>query len=245
VARTVRHSSFHSRSTGLTPAVLQSLVRPKTDDNSERAVMSAQFLLTDAEWRKITAVCGNLPNDARPWISSFISAYRCIRQYKQLEWRYDEAGRLAGKTAELIKRIERYCDDATMPESIRPAWRTKVEGLDELVNVLTRWTERFEQTEKVGKLELKASGDAVRTLIKCLGMIMELDRSKEQQRVIATVLEIADPGMKKKVGWQIRTVIEEWRRQQEEHGSEDEYFKNVERDPRFQEAVKRLIPDLE
>jgi hypothetical protein len=225
---------------------LQSLLRPKTDGkdiNSERAVMSAQFLLTDAEWTRITAVYGNLPNHARPWISSFISAYRRLREYNKLEWRYDEAPRLAGKTAELIKRIERYRDDARVPESIRPAWQAKVEGLDELVDVLTPWTERFEQTEKVGKLELKVSRDAVRTLIQYLGMIMKIDRSKELQRLIATVLEIADPGIKKKkFGWQIRTAIEEWRQRA---NSNDEFFTNLEQDPRFQESIKRLIPDLE
>jgi hypothetical protein len=205
--------------------------------------MSAEVLLTDAEWTRITAVCPNLPNDARPWISSFISAYRRLLEYKKLEWRYDEAARLARKTGELIKRIERYRNDESVPEFLHPAWQGKIEGLNDLVDVLTLWTERFQQTEKRGKLELKASRDAVRTFIHYLGLIMKLDRSKEVERLVATVLEIADPGMKKKdVGWQIRTAIEECRRPAM---SNDEFFTNFERDPRFQESIKRLIPDLE
>jgi hypothetical protein len=79
--------------------------------------MSAEVLLTDAEWQRITAVCRNLTNDVRPLISSFISTYRRLPEYKKLEWRYDEAGTLARKTAELIKRIERYRNDASVPES--------------------------------------------------------------------------------------------------------------------------------
>ena len=69
-----------------------------------------------------------------------------------------------------------------MPESLRPAWQEKVEGLDNLVDVLTLWTERFQEMEKRGKLELKASRDAVRTLIQYLRMILgELDRSKARR----------------------------------------------------------------
>ena len=207
--------------------------------------MSAQFLLTDAEWTRITAVYGNLPNHARPWISSFISAYRRLREYNKLEWRYDEAPRLAGKTAELIKRIERYHDDARVPESIRPAWQAKVEGLDELVDVLTPWTERFEQTEKVGKLELKVSRDAVRTLIQYLGMIMKIDRSKELQQLIATVLEIADPGIKKKVGWRIRIAIEKRRQQQEELARQNDLGMSDDELFRVKKSLNQLLSDRE
>ena len=83
----------------------------------------------------------------------------------------------------------------------------------------------------------------MRTLTKYLGMIMELDRSKEVEQLVATVLGIADPGMKKKkFGWQIRTAIEEWRRRA---NSNDEFFTNLEQDPRFRKSIKRLIPDLE
>jgi hypothetical protein len=212
--------------------------------------MSAEILLPDAEWERITAVCRNLPNDARPLISTFISVYRNLLEYKNWERRYDEAATLARKSAELLKRIEQY-RNANVPESLLPAWHKNVEGLDELVDVLTHWTERFQETEKRGKVELKVSRDAVRTLIHYLGMIVgELDRSNEVEKLVATVLEIADPGMKKKdkkknIRWQIRRAIEEWRQLQQEHGSDDEYFKNLERDPRFQESIKRLIPDLE
>jgi hypothetical protein len=55
--------------------------------------MSAE--VTDAEWKRITAACRNLTNDARPSISSFISVYRRLPEYKKLEWRYDEAAKLA------------------------------------------------------------------------------------------------------------------------------------------------------
>jgi hypothetical protein len=210
--------------------------------------MSAEVLLTDAEWMRITAVCRNLPNDARPLISSIISTYRRLPEYKKLEWRYDEAEKLAGKTAELIKRIERYRNDASVPESLRPAWQEKVEGLDNLVDVLTLWTERFQEMEKRGKLELKASRDAVRTLIQYLRMILgELDRSKDVERLVATVLEIADPGMKNKyIGWQIRRAIEEWRLPQQGLAmSNDEFFTNLDRDPRVQESINQLITNPE
>jgi hypothetical protein len=164
--------------------------------------MSAE--VTDAEWKRITAACRNLTNDARPSISSFISVYRRLPEYKKLEWRYDEAAKLARKTAELIKRIERYRNDASVPESLRPQWQNGVEGLDKLVDVLTLWTGRFQETAKRGKFELEVSRDGVRTLIHYLRMILELflgrelDRSKEVERFVAKVLEIADPGMKKK-----------------------------------------------
>jgi hypothetical protein len=93
--------------------------------------------------------------------------------------------------------------------SLRPAWQKNVEGLDKLIDVLTLWKERFQEMQKIGKL--KVSRDAVRTLIQYLRLILgELDRSKEVERLVATVLEIADTGTKKKnIGWQIRTAIEE------------------------------------
>lgn len=206
--------------------------------------MSAEVLLTDDEWGRITAVCPGMPNDARPFITSFISVYRRLPEYKQLKSRYDEAARLAQKTVELTERVERYRNDVSVPESLRPAWQKKVEGIDELVSVLTLWTERFQKTAKTGKVELKVSRDAVQTLIGYLRLILgrELDRSKEVERLIATVLEIADPDMKKKnIGWQIRRAIDEWR--QRHPGPEDE-LENVDH-PRLQEAMKRLIPDLE
>jgi hypothetical protein len=56
--------------------------------------------------------------------------------------------------------------------------KKKVEGLDKLVDLLTLWTERLQETERRGKLELKVSRDAVRTLIQYLGMILKVDRSK-------------------------------------------------------------------
>ena len=207
--------------------------------------MSAEGPLTDAEWKRITAACPNLPDDARPFMSSIISTYRRLPEYKKLESRYEEAATLARKAAELIERIERYRNDASVPESLRPAWQKKVEGLDKLIDVLTLSKERFQETEKIGKLELKVSRDAVRTLIQYLRLILgELDRSKEVERLVATVLEIADPGKKKKnIGWQIRTAIEAWRQLQQV--SNDEFFTNLEQDPRFQESIKRLIPDLE
>lgn len=214
------------------------------DINSERAVMSAEGPLTDAEWTRIAAACQNLPDDARPFMSSIISTYRRLPEYKKLESRYEEAATLARKAAELIERIERYRNDASVPESLRPEWQEKVEGLDKLVDDLTLWTKRFQETEKKGKLELRVSRDAVLTLIQYLRLILgELDRSKEVERLVATVLEIADPGKKKKIGWQIRRAIEEWRRLEASHY--DETLTNLSNDPRVQESLKRLIPDLE
>ena len=133
-----------------------------------------------------------------------------------------------------------------MPESLPTAWQKTVEGLDELVDVLALWTKRFHETEKRGRVELKVSRDAVQTLIRYLSMIMgKLDRSKEVEQLVATVLKIADPGNKKIIGWQIRRAIEEWRLLQQGLGMDDEFFTNFERDPHFQESLKRLIPDLE
>lgn len=215
--------------------------------------MSAEVLLTDAEWVRITAVCPGMPNDARPLISSFISVYRDLLEYESWERRYDEAAKLAQKSAELIKRVEQY-RNVDVPKSLLPAWHKSVEGLDELVDVLTHWTERFQETEKRGKVELKVSRNALRTLIQYLCMIVgKLDRSKEVQQFVATMLEIADPDMKKKdknkkknIAWQIRRAIEEWHLMQQGLGmSDDEYFKNLECDPRFQELIKQLIPDLD
>jgi hypothetical protein len=163
---------------------------------SERAVMSAEVLLNDTEWEQITAVCPGMPNDARPLISSFISVYRDLLEYKSWERRYDEAAKLARKSAELIERIEQY-RNVDVPETLLPAWHKSVEGLDELVDVLTHWTGRFQETEKRGRVELKVSRDAVQTLIQYLRMIVgKLDRSNEVEQLVATVLEIADPGMK-------------------------------------------------
>jgi hypothetical protein len=208
--------------------------------------MSAEVLLTDDDWERVIAVCPGMPNDARPLISSFIAVYRRLPEYKKLEWRYDEASRLARKTAELIRRIEQYRRDASVPESLPTAWQKTVEGLDELVDVLALWTKRFHETEKRGRVELKVSRDAVQTLIRYLSMIMgKLDRSKEVEQLVATVLKIADPGNKKIIGWQIRRAIEEWRLLQQGLGMDDEFFTNFERDPHFQESLKRLIPDLE
>jgi hypothetical protein len=133
----------------------------------------------------------------------------------------------------------------------------KVEGLDELSSVLMLFTERFQETAKKGKAELKTkrgkaelkvSRNAAQTLIGYLTIIMgKLDRSKKVERLVATVLEIADPDMKKKnIGWQIRRATEEWQLMQQGLGmSDDDYFKNLERDPRFQESIKQLIPDLD
>jgi hypothetical protein len=212
---------------------------------SERAVMTAEVLLTDAEWEQITAVCPGMPNEARSFLSSFISIYRRLPEYRQLRWRYDEAARLGRRTAELTKRIERYRNDASVPELLRPEWQKNVEGLDEVVGVLTLWTERFQETAKTGNIKLKVSGDVVQTLIGCLRLILgrELDRSKEVEGLIATVLRIADPGMKKNIGWQIRRAIEEWRRLKASHY--DETLTNLSNDSRVQESLKRLIPDLE
>ena len=142
--------------------------------------------------------------------SPSIAAFQSTRSWngdttKQRNW--------PRKTAELIKRIERYRNDASVPESLRPQWQNGVEGLDKLVDVLTLWTGRFQETAKGGKFELEVSRDGARTLIHYLRMILELflgrelDRSKEVERFVAKVLEIADPGMKKKnIGWQIRTA---------------------------------------
>jgi hypothetical protein len=98
-------------------------------DNFKGAVISDDVLLTDAEWERITAVRRNLPNHVRPLISSFISVYRRLPQYKELEWRYDEAAILARKTAELIERIERYRNYVSVPESLRPEWQKKLKDL--------------------------------------------------------------------------------------------------------------------
>jgi hypothetical protein len=200
----------------------------------------------EAIWKQITAVCPGMPNEARPLITSFISVYRRQPEYKQLKWRYDEAAKLAKKTDELTKRIKRYQNDVSVPEPLRPAWKERVEGLDKLVDVLTLWTERFQETEKMGKFELKVFRNPVQALIGYLQIIRGLDRSKEVERLVATVLEIADSGMKKKnIGWQIRRAIEDARRVRKEFGMSDEFFANLERDPRFEESIKRLIPDLE
>jgi hypothetical protein len=209
--------------------------------------MSAEVLLTEAEWARIAAACPGMPDDARPFISSFISLYRRLPEYKKLAWRYDEAARLARKTAELTDRIERYRSDARMPESLGSAWQESVEGLDELVGLLTLWTERFQETAKRGQGELKASRDPVQMLIRLLHTIMgRLDRSNEVERLVATVLQIADPGLKKRnVGWQIRRAIEQLRLLHQGRGIDDEFFTNVDCDPHFQESIKRLIPDLE
>jgi hypothetical protein len=118
----------------------------------------------------------------------------------------------------------------------------KIEGLDELVDVLTLWTERFQKMEKIGKIVLKVSRDAVPTLIQYLGMILKVDRSKEVEQLVATVLKIADPGMKKKnIGWQIRRAIKEWRRLHQRIAIDDESF----HDPRVQESINQLISNLE
>jgi hypothetical protein len=205
--------------------------------------MSAEVLLTDAEWNRIIAICPNLTNAARPSISSFISIYRRFPEYKKLQWRCDEAAKLAQKTAELIKRIERYRNDASVPEFLlHPEWQKDFEGLDQLIDVLTLWTERFQETEKTWKRVLQASRDGARTLIHYLSMIWKLDRSKEVERRVATVLEIADPSMKKKnIGWQIRTAMEKWRRlQQGPAMSDDEFFTRAELE-RVQESMEQLI----
>jgi hypothetical protein len=223
--------------------------------------MSAEALLTDEEWARITAVCQGMPNEARPLITSFISVYRQLPEYKKLKRLYDEAARLAQKTAELTERIERYRNDASAQESLCPTWQKSVGGLDELVGVLTLWTERFQETKKMGKIEVKVSRDAVKTLLGYIHvMVWKLDRSKEVERLVATVLEIADDGVEKKketkekkkkkmkkknIGWQIRTAIDERRRLEQKRESDDEYFKNLASDPRFQESMKRLIPDLD
>jgi hypothetical protein len=213
---------------------------------------AAEIQLTDDEWKRITEACRDVPNEARPWISSVIYIYRRLPEYKNLEWRYEKAAILARDTAELIKRIGQYRSDADVPESLRPQWQKDVEGLDKLVDVLVLWTGRFQETAKRGKLELAVSRDAVRTLVQYLGPILELfmgrelDRSKEVERFVATVLKVADPGMKKNIGWQIRRAIEEWRLLQQGLGmSDDEYLQNLGRDPRFQESIKQLIPDLD
>ena len=57
--------------------------------------MSAEALLTDEEWVRITAVCPGMPNDARSLVSSFISVYRQLPEYKKLKRLYDEAAKLA------------------------------------------------------------------------------------------------------------------------------------------------------
>jgi hypothetical protein len=61
------------------------------------------------------------------------------------------------------------------------------------------------------------------------------------------VLEIADPGMKNKyIGWQIRRAIEEWRLPQQGLAmSNDEFFTNLDRDPRVQESINQLITNPE
>jgi hypothetical protein len=204
--------------------------------------MNAEVLLTDAEWERIAADCPSLTDDLRPSISSFISIYRRLPQYKELEWRYDEAATLARKTGELIKRIERYRNDAAVPESLRLEWQENVKGLDKLADALALWTERFQETERRGKLELKAARDSMQTLIGYLRFIMGgLDRSKEVERFVATVLEIADPGTKKKdIGWQIRRSIDWWQRFEQEHY--DETLTNMSKDPRVQESMKQLSP---
>jgi hypothetical protein len=251
VARAVRHFPFPSvpltpalisEYTGFGPALLADHNVDGNDIDSERA----EVPLTDAEWTRITAVCPNLPDDARPFMSSLISIYRRLLQYKKLERRYEEVAILARKTAELIKSIELYRNDASVPDCLRPVWRKKVEGLGELVEVLTLWTRRFQNMANIGNLELNVSRDAVRALLGYLRLVRELDRSKEVERLVATVLEIAGTDTKKKnIGWLIRTAIEECRRQQQEFAlrsdlgmSDDELF-------RVNESMKKLISDLE
>jgi hypothetical protein len=132
-------------------------------------------------------------------ISSFISVYRQLPEYKRLKRLYDQAAKLARKPAKLTERIERYRNDASAPESLCLEWQKSVGGLDELVSVLTLWTERFQETEKKGKIEVQVSRDAVQTLIGYVHvMVWKLDRSKEVERLVATLLEIADEGVEKK-----------------------------------------------
>jgi hypothetical protein len=81
------------------------------------------------------------------------------------------------------------------------------------------------------------------TLIQYFRLILgELDRSKKVERLLKTVLVIADPGLKKKnISWQIRRAIEEWQRLQQ--GLYDETLTNLSNDPRVQESIKRLISE--
>jgi hypothetical protein len=205
-----------------------------------------EWELTDAEWERITAVCPGMPNDARPRISSVISLYRHLTEYSELERRYDEAATLARKTAELIRRIEQYQNSTSVPEALRPAWQENVEGLDKLVEALTLWRKRFQETERREKLELKVSRHPVRLVLQYLMMVLgrKLDRSKEVEALVATVLEIADPGMKEKnIGWQIRTAVKEWRWLM--HATPDDEGLILDGDTRVQESIKRLIPNLD
>jgi hypothetical protein len=250
VARAVRHFPFDSRSGGLTPTLIREYMGcdpaaladvDGTNTNSDRD----EVPLTDAEWTRITAVCPSLPDDARPFISSCISHYRRLLEYQKLERRYEEAARLARKTAELIKRIELYRNDAIISERLRPVWRKKVERCGELVGALTLWTERFQNMAKIGKLELEVCRDPVRTLLGDLRLILrKLDRSKEVERLVATLLELADAGTKKKnIGWQIRTAIEEWRRQEQECALRSDMGLSDDELRRISESIQKLISD--